>query len=40
MTNPNSLIQQELELIGLGQVEEYYYNLDKAELVTHGIKNG
>lgn len=40
MTKPNLCIQQEMERIGLGKVEEYYYNLEKAELVTHGIKNG
>ncbi len=40
MTNTKTSIAQEMERMGLDQVKEYYYNLDKAALVTHGINNG
>lgn len=35
-----SIIAQEMECMGLGEVQEYYYNLDRSETITHGILNG
>ncbi len=35
-----SIIAQEMERMGLGEVQEYYYNLDRSETITHGILNG
>ena len=39
MTKKTS-IALEMERIGLGEVKEYYYNLDRSELIAHGLRNG